>query len=77
MFQLLFFLGWGREVGATGGDGVGLEAGILGSGSWSTGPCDEWEIGRNAETMTLNSKLIPRKDCGMMAEQSCHHTTHS
>ena len=49
MFQLLFsemlyaffFFFGGREVGAMEGDGVGLGAGILGSGSWSTGPCDE------------------------------------
>lgn len=55
-----------------GGDGVGLEAGILGSGSWSTGPCDEREIGWNAETMTLNSKLIPWKDWSMMAGWGSH-----
>lgn len=30
----------------------------MGSGSRSTGPCDEWEIAYNAETMTQNSKLI-------------------
>lgn len=64
-------------MGAMGGDGVGLEAGILGSGSWSTGPCDEREIGWNAETMTLNSKLIPWKDWSMMAGWGCHHTSHS
>lgn len=63
MFQLLlseippvsFILGRGRW-------GVGPEAGILGSGSRSTGPCDEWEIDWNTETMTQNSKLIPWKD---------------
>lgn len=66
MFQLLL-----SETPSVLGDGrAGSVTGILQSESWSTGPCDEWEIDWDVEAMTQNSKLTPWKDWSFMTGRS-------